>query len=202
MSVESPVTSQPLSRTNVAFDNAAQEVTKRIVKIQSAPEATNRIFKKSCAQVASSASPCGSSGVSPHGSPPVSPHSTAGLRPIPAKRTKRQSYGFKFKDGELEIIKEKAVAYRMDLNTYIRAKALGDDYIEKPPDWLRDVLLKVYVELVRQGNNLNQLTRSVNRDLVSADAALSIADEQRTPVFRLLEKVELALSGQRPPDDY
>jgi hypothetical protein len=90
----------------------------------------------------------------------------------------------------------------MSVNAYIRAKALGEDYIEKPPSWLRDVLLKLYVELARQGNNLNQLAHSVNKNDISADAALRIADRQRGPVFQLMERVEMALSGRRPPDDY
>ena len=126
----------------------------------------------------------------------------AGLQPRPAGQKKHQPYGLKLRPGELDLIREKAKTYRMSVNGYLRAKALGEDYIEKPPTWLRDVLLKLYAELAGQGNNLNQLTRKVNMDLASAEATLSLVDRQRQPVFRVLEKVELALSGRRPPDDY
>jgi len=140
--------------------------------------------------------------VSPQVSPEVAPHSTAGLRPIPAKQNKWHAHGFKIKTSELSIIRKKAAECHMSFNAYLRAKALGDDYIEKPPEWLRDALLKLYVELVREGNNLNQIARQVNRQTTTAEAALALADRQRQPVFRLLEKVELALAGRRPPDDY
>ena len=90
----------------------------------------------------------------------------------------------------------------MSVNAYIRAAALGEDYVEKPPSWLRDVLLQLYVELSRQGNNLNQIARNVNRQAISAEQALTIADRQRAPVLQLMEKIELALTGRRPPHDY
>jgi hypothetical protein len=160
--------------------------------------AAEQNFKKSFAQVASSVSPQ----VSPLVSPNVVPHSSAGLHPIPAEANKWQSHGFKIKTSELKLIREKAKQFGMTVNAYIRAKALGDDYIEKPPEWLRDILLKLYAELAGQGNNLNQIARQVNRQTLGAETAVSTIDQQRQPVFQILEKLELALSGRRPPDDY
>jgi hypothetical protein len=90
----------------------------------------------------------------------------------------------------------------MSVNAFIRAKALGEDYIERPPEWMRDALLRLYAELAGQGNNLNQLARKVNMGLASAEIALGLADRQREPVFRVLERLELALAGRKPPDDY
>jgi hypothetical protein len=130
----------------------------------------------------------------------VAPHS-AGLCPIPLT-PQSITRGLRLRHDELGLIEEKAKAYRMSVNAYIRAKALGEDYIEKPPMWLRDVLLKLYAELAAHGNNLNQITRKVNMQHVTAEIALGLADRQREPVFRLLERLETALSGRRPPDDY
>jgi len=60
----------------------------------------------------------------------------------------------------------------------------------------------LYRELAGQGNNLNQLARKVNMEQVSAEGVLGIVDRQREPVFRALERLELALAGRRPPADY
>jgi len=125
-----------------------------------------------------------------------------GCAPDPPSSKWRRSYGLKLKEGELDILREKAKALNLSVNAYIRAKALGDAYIERPPSWLRDVLLKLYVELAGQGNNLNQLAHKVNRDALSAEEALAVTECHRAPVFRLLEKIEMALAGRRPPDDY
>jgi hypothetical protein len=155
---------------------------------------TKPFSQKSYAQVASS--------VSPQVAPVVAPNSTAGLRPRPADRELWVSHGIKLKQGELNILRTKAKGIGLSVNAYIRAKALGEDYIQKPPSWLRDILLQLYVELAAQGNNLNQLAHRVNKNLVSAEAALTTANRQRMPVLKTLEKVQMALAGRRPPDDY
>ena len=125
-----------------------------------------------------------------------------GCYPRPHFNQTTYSYGLKLRDGEIDLIRQKAHNLNMSVNAYIRAKSLGDDYIAKPPAWLRDVLLKLYVELVRQGNNLNQLARSVNTRLTTAENALALADRHRQPVFHLLKKLEEAISGRKVPDDY
>jgi hypothetical protein len=155
---------------------------------------TKQVSQKSYAQVASS--------VSPQVAPVVAPNSMAGLRPRPADREAWVSYGVKLKRGELNILRAKAKGLGLSVNAYIRAKALGEDYIQKPPSWLRDILLKLYVELAAQGNNLNQLAHRVNKNLASAEAALITANRQRMPVLKTLEKVQMALAGRRPPNDY
>jgi len=155
---------------------------------------TIQVSPKSYAQVASS--------VSPQVAPVVAPNSTAGLRPRPADREAWVSYGLKLKQGELNILRAQAKGLGLSVNAYIRAKALGEDYIQKPPSWLRDILLQLYVELAAQGNNLNQLAHRVNKNLVSAEAAITTANRIRLPVFKTLEKVQMALAGRRPPDDY
>ena len=182
---------------NFSNRNLSQSSARKVFQ-SAAKECTNRNFRKSYAQVAISVAPSGSPAVSPE----VAPLSFAGLHPRPAKAKKRQSYGLKLREGELELLKAKAAAYRMSLNGYLRAKALGEDYIEKPPEWLRDALLKLYVELAGHGNNLNQIARQVNRQLTSGETAAALLDRQRQPVFMALEKLELALAGRRPPHDY
>ena len=102
----------------------------------------------------------------------------------------------------MNILRAKAKGLGLSVNAYIRAKALGEDYIQKPPSWLRDILLQLYVELAAQGNNLNQLAHRVNKNILSAEAALTTANRQRMPVLKTLEKVQMALAGRRPPDDY
>lgn len=161
-------------------------------------ELVRRKFFKSCAQVASSVAPHVAHSVAHE----VLPHSIAGLRPLPHIQKNSCTHGLRLRPGELDLIRQKAKQYDMKVNAYLRAKALGDDYIEKPPEWLRDTLLKLYVELVRQGNNLNQIARNVNKGFVSAEAAMATADQHRAPMFRLIEKLELALAGRKPPDDY
>ena len=161
-----------------------------------AEEVTRHNFKKSYAQVTSSVTPHVTQTVS-HA---ASPHS-AGRRPRPQSETSR-TRSLRLRADELRLIEDKATAYRMSVNAYIRAKALGEDYIEKPPIWLRDVLLKLYAELAGQGNNLNQLARKVNMEQATAESALGLVDQHRQPVFRALERLELALTGRRPPDDY
>ena len=162
-----------------------------------AKQITKPISKKSYTQVASSVAHHVAQSVQHDGS-----HHSAGRSPIPHKSEKSCTHGLRLKSGELELIKQKAVTYRMNVNSYIRAKALGEDYIEKPPEELRDVLLKLYVELAGQGNNLNQIARKVNMKLATAETALGLVDHHRQPVFQALEKLELALAGRRPPDDY
>jgi hypothetical protein len=152
---------------------------------------------KSCAQVARSATPP----VTQNVSQAAKPHA-AGRSPKPRKSKTSCTRSLRLRHDELKLIEEKARAYRMSVNAFIRAKALGEDYIEKPPMWLRDVLLRLYAELAGQGNNLNQLARKVNAGLATAEDSLALADQQRQPVFRVLEKLELALAGRRPPDDY
>ncbi|MDE1902168.1 MAG: hypothetical protein KGI37_11115, partial [Alphaproteobacteria bacterium] len=160
-------------------------------------ELVRQNFLKSYAQVASSDSPR----VAPAVAPVVSPNS-AGLRPTPCQKKKSNTHGLKLRDGEIDLIRAKAASLNMSVNAYIRAKALGDDYIERPPEWMRDVLLKLYVELAAQGNNLNQLTRNVNKGILNAEIALATADRNRAPLFKTMEALQLALAGRRPPHDY
>lgn len=138
-------------------------------------------------------------------SPRVAPQAIAGHSPRPRKKQKRayQSYGVKLKTEELELIRAKAAAIEMTVNAYIRAAALGEDYIPKPPPWLRQTLLKLYMELCTQGRNLNQLTSNVNSGHISAEAALLAADRQHAIRRKLFDEIGLALSGgRRPPEDY
>jgi hypothetical protein len=151
-------------------------------------------FKKSCAQVARLDAH--------HVAHDVVPNVAAGRSPRPLEQKRSSTHGLRLRTGELELIREKAATYQMSVNAYIRAKALGEDFIEKPPLWLRDVLLQLYVELAGQGNNLNQLTRKVNAGLATAEDTLALADMHRQPVFQALERLELALAGRREPDDY
>ncbi len=138
-------------------------------------------------------------------SPRVAPLTTlAGRGPKPRKQKRAyQSYGVKLKTEELELIRAKAAAIDMTVNAYIRATALGEDYIPKPPPWQRELLLKLYVELAAQGRNLNQLARSVNSGHISAEAALLAADRRHTIMCRLFDEIGFALAGGRkPPEDY
>ncbi len=143
--------------------------------------------------------------VAPRVSPRVAPNPIAGHSPRPRRKEKRtyQSYGVKLKTEELELIRAKAAAIDMTVNAYIRATALGEDYIPKPPPWQREQLLKLYVELAAQGRNLNQLARSVNSGHISAEAALLAVDRQRAAMSKLFDDIGSALaSGRRPPAEY
>ncbi len=137
-------------------------------------------------------------------SPQVAPSAIAGRRPgLRKQHPTYQSYGVKLKTEELELIRAKAVAIDMTVNAYIRAAALGEDYIPKPPPWLRQTLLKFYMELCAQGRNLNQLARSVNSGHISAEAALLSVDRQHAVLQKLADDIGLALAGGRnPPMEY
>ena len=184
-----------LTSIHKQFKQAAKEVCEHNCSTQNVGQKDTKNFK-SCAQVESSVAPHVAHSVA-HA---VAPHS-AGSFPRPQCR-KSYTHGLRLREGEISLIRQKAHELNISVNTYIRAKALGDDYIAKPPAWLRDVLLKLYAELARQGNNLNQLARNVNMKLTTAENALNIADRYRQLVSRILHKLELAISGRRPPDDY
>lgn len=132
-------------------------------------------------------------------SPRVAPNPIAGHSPKLRKKPNRtyQSYGVKLKTEELELIRAKAAAIDMTVNAYIRAAALGEDYIPKPPPWQREVLLKLYMELAAQGRNLNQLARNVNAGHLSAEAALLAVDRQHAIMRKLFDEIGLALAGGR-----
>ena len=180
------------------FQAAAKPFSKYAVLNQQAPaQEKGQNFLKSCAQVASFVAQPVAQTV-PH----AVPHISAGQSPIPQRKKNSRTRGLRADEEQFNLIDEKAEAHEMSPNAYILAMALGDDYVDKPSGWLREILLKIFVELSRQGNNLNQMTRSINRKETTAEAALSVADRQRQPVFRALEKLELALAGRRPPEDY
>lgn len=139
--------------------------------------------------------------VAPEVSPRVAPNAIAGHSPRPRKKQTRtyQSYGVKMKTEELELIRAKAAAIDMTVNAYIRAAALGEDYIHKPPPWQREQMLKLYVELAAQGRNLNQLARSVNSGHISAEAALLAVDRQHAIMRKLFDEIGFALAGGQTP---
>ena len=124
------------------------------------------------------------------------------LRKRKPKKEARKRQSIDLCQSEFELIRMKAMALDLKLNDYMRAKLLGEDYIEKPPSWLRDLLIKIYSELSTQGSNLNRLVRNVNVYSHSAEDALEMAERQRMPLFKAMQKLELALTGQKPPDDY
>ena len=78
------------------------------------------------------------------------------------KQERRNPISVRYSDVEIQTLRAEAREAGYSFRGYIRAKSLGKAY--KPPlhAELKEVLLKVFTELTRQGNNLNQIAKHLN----------------------------------------
>ncbi|MDJ0901315.1 MAG: hypothetical protein QNJ55_21165 [Xenococcus sp. MO_188.B8] len=93
-----------------------------------------------------------------------------------------------------ELLQAKAKAYEMNLSDFLIAAGLGLKIKQANPE----INKSLYVELCRQGNNLNQLTRLQNTLAASGkDSTLDLDDQKTLKDLRtLLEKILTKLEGE------
>lgn len=78
-------------------------------------------------------------------------------------RQRENQIKFFVNDKELDQIKNKVKKSKLNQSDYLRKCSLQKEII------VVDELKNIFLELNRQGNNLNQLTRSVNQGEVNID---------------------------------
>lgn len=148
---------------------------------------TPQVRGKSFAQVAPS--------VSPH---VVSPKAAGGLKPNVRQNVRRDKrpnpLTVRLSDHEMESIRAKAAVAGCTLHGYCRASILGSDYKPKLGPELREVFLKLNLELTRQGNNLNQIARHVNSQTALPKDSESMLDVIGRSMLRTHSSIREALS--------
>lgn len=92
-------------------------------------------------------------------------------------KTKRVN--FRITENELEKIKQKAKKSNMNLTKYLTTSALGKEII------IVENLKDFQVELRRIGNNLNQLTRLCNEEIIRC-VELEDIKKQMNEIWQLL----------------
>lgn len=120
----------------------------------------------------------------------VSPPQSDGLKP--GLRKRRNPLTVRLCDADREVIRARAVEAGCDtLNAYARAALLGSDY--KPPKDLEMVqsLLKLNLELTRQGVNLNQIAKHLNAGLISegqGEAMITVLARSTLQIHRAIRR--------------
>ena len=82
----------------------------------------------------------------------------------------------RFSESEREIVIQRAKSVSLSVNEYMRAVALGPPYQPPLSQGVKDLLRKTYVELTRQGNNLNQIGRQMNAGMATKDEGSNLLD--------------------------
>jgi hypothetical protein len=97
-------------------------------------------------------------------------------------------------DSQKTIIRQKADTAGISLGRYIRASALGSHY--KPPTdpELIKTLLTLARELTGQGNNLNQIAKHLNGNIITQAQGESMMDILGRSIVKTLHYVRKALS--------
>ena len=98
-------------------------------------------------------------------------------------RTRPKQIVIRASETEFEKIKKKVEKSKLTQNEYLLKSALNKEIIVV--EGLRDLT----VELKRIGNNLNQLTRSVNEGKINYSKELSEVNEEMKEVWQLLRQL-------------
>jgi len=101
---------------------------------------------------------------------------------------------------ERNFIKFKAEQAGLSTNAYIKAAAMGSDY--RPPKDLefKDLMRQTLRELLRHGNNLNQIARHLNAHIATPDQAANAVEAIRPDYIRTLKTVRSTLAeGMEEP---
>jgi uncharacterized protein (DUF1778 family) len=100
-------------------------------------------------------------------------------------RTRTRQIVLRFTDKEYEkVTKQMALANKKSRSDFIL------DCIDKKPTLDMTVLRETLVELKRQGNNLNQIARSVNQGVRVSDEVCSLLNECHATYKQIIDFVE------------
>jgi hypothetical protein len=111
--------------------------------------------------------------------------------------TKRPSpLTIRLSERQKQIIRAKAQAAAISVNRFVLAAALGSDYRSPADPELTRALLRVYRELNAQGNNLNQIARQLNANVVLPGQG-AMLDALALSIQATLHRVQTALAEGR-----
>ncbi len=102
------------------------------------------------------------------------------------EREKRQIFSIRLSPTERQTIEAKADLAGMKLGEYIRATALE----QKIPRSVPTINREFYIELIRIGNNINQIARAVNIAIKKGER-LRIESSQLQTLSEHLDRVKL-----------
>lgn len=118
------------------------------------------------------------------------------------KKGKSETLGIRFREGELGIIRIKALQAGCTTNTYIRASALGSEYKQPRDPELLKALHIANRELTMQGVNLNQIARQLNSGQARLDEAEGMIGQIARSMFHAHKAVRHAITqGKMWPED-
>lgn len=174
-----------MSAVRIQFRSAAKAVCKPQMDAHVDSHLSDHNNVKSYAQVATLVRPQA-----------VSPKS-GGLKP---GRKKPYRLMARFTPEERKTVHDKAAAARLSINEYIRASILGPDYRPPLQPELCSRLLDLGRELVRQGNNLNQLTRQFNAGVITPEGARDLLAVIALTLTKTYAAIRETLANGRNPD--
>lgn len=98
-------------------------------------------------------------------------------------REREHQIKFFVNDKELEQLKKKVKKSRLNQSEYLRKCSLEKEII------IVDDLQNVFLELNRQGNNLNQLTRVVNQGEININIDTENLEKELIETWQLLRQL-------------
>ena len=108
-------------------------------------------------------------------------------------RQKREIFSIRLSPTERQAIEAKADTAGMKLGEYIRATALK----QKVPPSIPEINREIYVELIRIGNNINQIARVANVGIKRGDR-LNVEIERLTELSVYLNRLKLEVLAISP----
>jgi hypothetical protein len=174
----------PTAKHEDAGSNAARVAPPPVVAQSGITPGSHENSEQSFAQVATMVGPRD-----------VAPPKSCGLKP---NRERASPIKVRLSDAERELVRRKAAHANLSVNAFIKASILGADY--KPPldPGLRRVLLKLNLELTRQGTNLNQIARQMNAGLVSILQGETMLETLGRSLLRTHQYIRKALAHDAP----
>jgi len=185
----------PVNKNNTPLNFGV--VASNITGVKQTPEAVaaTELFPKARAQVAVGVLPSRPCALKREGITSTNRGNSPSAR---RKRIRSSPLTIRVSDNQKTIIKEKADTAGISLGRYIRASALGSHY--KPPTdpELIKALLMLARELTSQGNNLNQIAKQLNGNIITQAQGDSMMDVLGRSIVKTLHYVRKALSqGQK-----
>ena len=116
---------------------------------------------------------------------------SGGLKPACGKSS---HIGIRLSFQERQLVIGRASQSGLKLSAYARAALLGADYVARHDPVRRKLLQDLSTELGRQGNNLNQIARQLNSDLIQADEAYALLNDLGNSLIAAHNAVHLTLT--------